>query len=113
MLPELLRPLQRGQQVKAGVRGPAIVTEFLSQGSVRGVLARKSDVISGALVRVLIAMDAAKVRNFAATAAPSGCQHAHVQASPSAAAFWACPAPAASDLHAAQPPNQLTCPAFS
>ena len=37
------------------------MTEFLSQGSLRGVLARKSDVIQGPLVRVLIAMDAAKV----------------------------------------------------
>ena len=46
---------------KGGVRAPAIVTEFLSQGSLRGVLARKSDVIAGPLVRVLIAMDAAKV----------------------------------------------------
>ena len=47
--------------MKGGVKGPAIVTEFLSQGSLRGVLARKSDVINGPLVRVLIAMDAAKV----------------------------------------------------
>ena len=54
--------MQRGPDVKGGVRAPAIVTEFLSQGSLRGVLARKSDVISGPLVRVLIAMDAAKVR---------------------------------------------------
>ena len=55
--------LQRGpQQNRPGtVRAPAIVTEFLSQGSLRAVLSRKSDVISGPLVRVLIAMDAAKV----------------------------------------------------
>ena len=44
------------------MRAPAIVTEFLSQGSLRGVLSRKSDVIAGPLVRVLIAMDAAKAR---------------------------------------------------
>ena len=58
--------LQRGppQNKPGSVRAPAIVTEFLSQGSLRGVLARKSDVIQGPLVRVLIAMDAAKVPPF-------------------------------------------------
>lgn len=50
----------RGQRPGA-VRPPAIVTEFLSQGSLRGVLSRKSDLLQGSLVRVLIAMDAAKV----------------------------------------------------
>ncbi|KAK9790346.1 hypothetical protein WJX73_008358 [Symbiochloris irregularis] len=49
----------RGQRPGA-VRPPAIVTEFLSQGSLRGVLSRKSDLLQGPLVRVLIAMDAAK-----------------------------------------------------
>lgn len=52
-------PNPRGQP--GVVRPPAIVTEFLSQGSLRGVLSRKSDLLQGSLVRVLIAMDAAKV----------------------------------------------------
>ena len=63
--------LQRGPDAKDGVRGPAIVTEFLSQGSLRSVLARKSDVISGALVRVLIAMDAAKASPLLGRGQPS------------------------------------------
>ena len=54
---------QQGTRGQPGaVRPPAIVTEFLSQGSLRGVLSRKSDLLQGALVRILIAMDAAKVR---------------------------------------------------
>ena len=52
----------RGQP--GAVRPPAIVTEFLSQGSLRGVLSRKSDLLQGSLVRVLIAMDAAKVSSL-------------------------------------------------
>lgn len=47
--------------VPGAVRPPAIVTEFLSQGSLKGALQRKADIVHGALMRVLIAMDAAKV----------------------------------------------------
>lgn len=54
-----------GKQPKPGVPGsvrpPAIVTEFMSQGSLKSALQRKADIVQGALMRVLIAMDAAKV----------------------------------------------------
>ena len=49
--------------VPGTVRPPAIVTEFMSQGSLKGALQRKADIVQGALMRVLIAMDAAKVRH--------------------------------------------------
>ena len=52
---------QNSARQPGAVRPPAIVTEFMSQGSLRGVLSRKSDLLQGSLVRVLIAMDAAKV----------------------------------------------------
>ncbi|EIE23147.1 kinase-like protein [Coccomyxa subellipsoidea C-169] len=44
------------------VRFPSctVVTEFMSQGSVKQALARKSDVVSGNMHRVVVAMDAAK-----------------------------------------------------
>ncbi len=45
------------------LRPPAVVTEFMSQGSVKQALARKSDVVSGNMHRVVVAMDAAKVRS--------------------------------------------------
>lgn len=44
------------------VRPPAIVVEYMGQGSLKGALARKADIVQGSLIRVLIAMDAAKVR---------------------------------------------------
>ena len=44
------------------LRPPAVVTEFMSQGSVKQALARKSDVVSGNMHRLVVAMDAAKVR---------------------------------------------------
>lgn len=47
------------------VRPPAIVVEYMGQGSLKGALARKADIVQGALIRVLIAMDAAKVRSCA------------------------------------------------
>lgn len=60
---ELAAALAR--QVPAGgagvVRPPAIVVEYMGQGSLKGALARKADIVQGALIRVLIAMDAAKV----------------------------------------------------
>ena len=43
------------------VRPPAIVVEYMGQGSLKGALARKADIVQGALIRVMIAMDAAKV----------------------------------------------------
>ena len=53
----------QGQNAKGpmAVRPPAIVTEYMSQGSLKGALQRKADIVQGALIRVLIAMDAAKV----------------------------------------------------
>lgn len=45
----------------SNLRPPAVVTEFMSQGSVKQALARKSDVVSGNMHRVVVAMDAAKV----------------------------------------------------
>ena len=54
---------QQGKgSVPGSVRPPAIVTEFMSQGSLKGALQRKADIVQGSLMRVLIAMDAAKVR---------------------------------------------------
>lgn len=47
------------------VRPPAIVVEYMGQGSLKGALARKADIVQGALIRVLIAMDAAKVLSCA------------------------------------------------
>lgn len=47
--------------VPGTVRPPAIITEFMSQGSLKGALQRKADIVQGALMRLLIAMDAAKV----------------------------------------------------
>jgi hypothetical protein len=52
---------RNGTVQNGGVRAPAIVCEFLSQGSLKGALSRKADVVCGALLRILIAMDAAKV----------------------------------------------------
>ena len=43
------------------MRPPAIVVEYMGQGSLKGALARKADIVQGPLIRVLIAMDAAKV----------------------------------------------------
>ena len=60
---ELAAALARQPQAGAGtVRPPAIVVEYMGQGSLKGALARKADIVQGALIRVLIAMDAAKVR---------------------------------------------------
>ncbi|KAK9835331.1 hypothetical protein WJX81_003108 [Elliptochloris bilobata] len=42
------------------LRPPAMVTEFMSQGSLKTALARKADVVQGAMHRLCIAMDAAK-----------------------------------------------------
>ena len=45
----------------SNLRPPAVVTEFMSQGSVKSALARKSEVVVGNMHRVGGAMDAAKV----------------------------------------------------
>ena len=45
----------------SNLRPPAVVTEFMSQGSVKSALARKSEVVVGNMHRVVVAMDAAKV----------------------------------------------------
>ena len=47
----------------SNLRPPAVVTEFMSQGSVKSALARKSEVVVGNMPRVVAAMDAAKVRS--------------------------------------------------
>lgn len=44
------------------LRPPAMVTEYMSQGSLKTALARKADVVQGAMHRLCIAMDAAKAR---------------------------------------------------
>jgi hypothetical protein len=43
------------------VRPPAIVTEYMSGGSLRGALSRRLEGVQGGLTRLLIALDAAKV----------------------------------------------------
>lgn len=48
----------------SNLRPPAVVTEFMSQGSVKSALARKSEVVVGNMHRVVVAMDAAKVRSL-------------------------------------------------
>ena len=54
----------RGRNVPHHVRPPAMVTEYMSQGSVKTALQRKTEIVKGPLMRVLIAMDAAKVKPF-------------------------------------------------
>lgn len=60
---ELAAALARQPQTGGAgvVRPPAIVVEYMGQGSLKGALARKADIVQGPLIRVLIAMDAAKV----------------------------------------------------
>lgn len=60
---ELAAALARQPQTGGAgvVRPPAIVVEYMGQGSLKGALARKADIVQGALIRVMIAMDAAKV----------------------------------------------------
>ncbi|KAL0025127.1 hypothetical protein WJX77_001678 [Trebouxia sp. C0004] len=59
---ELAAALARQPQTGGAgvVRPPAIVVEYMGQGSLKGALARKADIVQGALIRLLIAMDAAK-----------------------------------------------------
>jgi len=56
-------PMASGANLGRGnyLRPPAVVTEFMSQGSVKQALARKSEVVYGNMHRVVVAMDAAKV----------------------------------------------------
>ena len=52
----------RRQGSSNALRPPAMVTEYMSQGSLKMALARKADVVQGAMHRLCIAMDAAKAR---------------------------------------------------
>lgn len=60
---ELAAALARQPQTGGAgvVRPPAIVVEYMGQGSLKGALGRKADIVQGPLIRVLIALDAAKV----------------------------------------------------
>ncbi|KAK9903274.1 hypothetical protein WJX75_001673 [Coccomyxa subellipsoidea] len=64
LIMEDLEPIPMASGANLGrcsnLRPPAVVTEFMSQGSVKQALARKSDVVSGNMHRVVVAMDAAK-----------------------------------------------------
>ena len=56
------------------VRPPAIVTEYMSGGSLRSALSRRLEWVQGGLTRLLIALDAAKVTLAApCTASSPGC----------------------------------------
>ena len=50
------------RQGSNALRPPAMVTEYMSQGSLKTALSRKADVVQGAMHRLCIAMDAAKAR---------------------------------------------------
>ena len=52
------------------IRPPAIVTEYMREGSLKGALQRKADIVPGSLMRLLIAMDAAKVAFSPSTSSP-------------------------------------------
>ncbi len=56
------RPSSSMQGAPGTVRPPAIVTEFMSGGSLRSALSRRADFVQGMLPRVMISFDAAKVR---------------------------------------------------
>ena len=43
------------------LRPPAIITEFMSQGSLKGALSRRLEVLQPPLMRLMVALDAAKV----------------------------------------------------
>ena len=43
------------------LRPPAIITEFMSQGSLKGALSRKLEILQPPLMRLMVALDAAKV----------------------------------------------------
>ncbi len=45
------------------LRPPAIITEFMSQGSLKGALSRKLEILQPPLMRLMVALDAAKVRS--------------------------------------------------
>jgi hypothetical protein len=54
------------------LRPPAVVTEYMSQGSVKQAIARKAEVVQGNMHRLVVAMDAAKVR-VAKSGSPPPC----------------------------------------
>jgi hypothetical protein len=65
LLAEDVEPIPMASGANLGrcsnLRPPAVVTEFMSQGSVKMALSRKSEVVLGNMHRVVVAMDAAKV----------------------------------------------------
>lgn len=73
---ELAAALARQPQTGGAgvVRPPAIVVEYMGQGSLKGAIARKADIVQGPLIRVLIAMDAAKV-GFVLHLSPTNHEH--------------------------------------
>ena len=48
------------------LRPPAIITEFMSQGSLKGALSRKLEILQPPLMRLMVALDAAKVKAYSA-----------------------------------------------
>lgn len=57
----LRNPTGKGSPGAVQVRPPAIVTEFMSLGSLRSALSRKAEAVQHPVTRLLIALDAAKV----------------------------------------------------
>lgn len=43
------------------IRGPALISEYLSGNSIRSALRRRSDVVRSSLARIKVALDAAQV----------------------------------------------------
>lgn len=53
------------EQLGSGaVRPPAIVTEYMSGGSLHNAIARKAEMVQDTLPRLMVALDAAKVREI-------------------------------------------------
>ncbi len=73
-----MRPLGRRASPKpcgratVQVRPPAIVTEFMSLGSLRSALSRRAEAVQHPVTRLLIALDAAKVDAPPIRACPAG-----------------------------------------
>ena len=54
-------PGQGGRTGPGTLRPPAIITEFMSQGSLKGALSRRLEILQPPLMRLMVALDAAKV----------------------------------------------------
>lgn len=54
-------PAPGGRTGPGTLRPPAIITEFMSQGSLKGALSRKLEILQPPLMRLMVALDAAKV----------------------------------------------------